>query len=110
MWCVCLCMCMLCVCICVCVIFLFFYWSGEEWPHHPRVCGLRDQEAPAWLPEPQPSVRLMVVDCRQLLAFSEEISEDQRTKVLDAIGCECSLWDGEVDKMDNILAAVVFIY
>ena len=22
------------------------------------------------------------------------MSEDQRTKVLDAIGCECSLWDG----------------
>ena len=33
--------------------------------------------------------RLTAMDCRQLLAFSEEMSEEQRKKVSDAIGCKC---------------------
>jgi len=33
-----------------------------------------------------PSTRLTAVDCRQLLAFFEEMSEDQKTTVVEAIG------------------------
>ncbi len=35
-----------------------------------------------------PKSRLTAMDCRQLLAFSEDLSEEQRTTVQEAIGCE----------------------
>ena len=35
-----------------------------------------------------PKMRLTAMECRQLLAFSEEMNEEQRKTVSDAIGCE----------------------